>query len=570
MRRLLTAAVLACAIPFGAFAQSSVNPTLDGLSIKQNGYSNFGATKGTNGYGFRDNGGSIQFKGSGGAWENVIGSYSDLGALPNPTTGSNGGVKALTPLTSDVLTGLGTDGALTHRVLGVSDVTNALSTTGDASGTSVTPTVGNTSSSSANRAGWVQDVRNFFQGTSANCATDVSPAINAAVTAGVKRISLPANCIYIPTGNTTPTGLIIVGEDWNTSIISVANRATDQLYMGPKAIFENVGIISQFCDSGPQPAGTQKICPIGRAQNVSDTRSFITNWVYQGVLMIGGQSVTGPTGVVSHDLPGISSETEGNGTDAIYSQTGDGNGNTATSASALRILTTGNGDQGIFLLNGFGATASPHAGIFVKEFSNITGNNIASSRIDRVGDGTDVAASFLVDDSDSLGSTNTRPFIAMNSFHQTSGNLLSTYQDTTPFSGNAQLVNMGSNTGTFTGNFFDYQLAGVSKFRLSSDSILHAAGQINASALFISGAVTFQGQLQAASSSSNSWKMTGAASGTAPAITPVAATDTNVSINLVPLGTGVLQVGGVSGVSCAAGSVTLLTLVVTKGIVTHC
>lgn len=139
MRRLLTATVLACAIPLGAFAQSAVNPTLDGLSIKQNGYSNFGATKGTNGYGFRDNGGAIQFKGSGGAWENVIGSYSDLGALPSPTLSTLGGVKAAAPVSHQWLKSIGTDGGPTLAQPDVSDVTNALSTTGDASGTSSTP-----------------------------------------------------------------------------------------------------------------------------------------------------------------------------------------------------------------------------------------------------------------------------------------------------------------------------------------------------------------------------------------------------------------------------------------------
>lgn len=46
--------------------------------------------------------------------------------------------------------------------------------------------------------------------------------------------------------------------------------------------------------------------------------------------------------------------------------------------------------------------------------------------------------------------------------------------------------------------------------------------------------------------------------------------DTNISLNLVPKGTGVVQIKGTSGVNCSANTVSLTTLVVTGGIVTHC
>jgi hypothetical protein len=64
----------------------------------------------------------------------------------------------------------------------------------------------------------------------------------------------------------------------------------------------------------------------------------------------------------------------------------------------------------------------------------------------------------------------------------------------------------------------------------------------------------------------------GTASG-APSLSVVGAGGspaTNANLNLAPLGTGVLAVGGTAGVSCGAGTVSLTTLVVTKGLVTHC
>lgn len=60
--------------PFPSSIQVAINQLITGvtaftqLRIVANGYANFGATTGTNGYGFRDNAGTIQFKNSGGGW----------------------------------------------------------------------------------------------------------------------------------------------------------------------------------------------------------------------------------------------------------------------------------------------------------------------------------------------------------------------------------------------------------------------------------------------------------------------------------------------------------------------
>ena len=43
----------------------------DGLNVTASGYINFGTTKGTGGYGLRDNSGTLQFKNSGGDWADL-------------------------------------------------------------------------------------------------------------------------------------------------------------------------------------------------------------------------------------------------------------------------------------------------------------------------------------------------------------------------------------------------------------------------------------------------------------------------------------------------------------------
>lgn len=66
--------VVVRAQPFSSELQIALNQLTTGIipftteRVVANGYINFGATTGTNGYGLRDSGGTIQFKQSGGAW----------------------------------------------------------------------------------------------------------------------------------------------------------------------------------------------------------------------------------------------------------------------------------------------------------------------------------------------------------------------------------------------------------------------------------------------------------------------------------------------------------------------
>ncbi len=51
-----------------------------GLNVTASGYINFGTTKGTSGYGVRDNAGTLQFKNSGGTWESFGAGSGEIGA----------------------------------------------------------------------------------------------------------------------------------------------------------------------------------------------------------------------------------------------------------------------------------------------------------------------------------------------------------------------------------------------------------------------------------------------------------------------------------------------------------
>lgn len=74
----------------GTFLKTEATAGLDILINGSNRYLNFGSLSGSSGYGFRDNGGTIQSKNSGGSWAN-IGSGGG-GVSYSTATGSVNGV----------------------------------------------------------------------------------------------------------------------------------------------------------------------------------------------------------------------------------------------------------------------------------------------------------------------------------------------------------------------------------------------------------------------------------------------------------------------------------------------
>ncbi|MES2748777.1 MAG: hypothetical protein V4606_00045, partial [Patescibacteria group bacterium] len=64
----------------------------------------------------------------------------------------------------------------------------------------------------------------------------------------------------------------------------------------------------------------------------------------------------------------------------------------------------------------------------------------------------------------------------------TSAGLMSLFQDTSAFTGNGLIMNLGNGTGSFTGKFMDLQVAGATKFNVASTGTLFTLGDISITA----------------------------------------------------------------------------------------
>ena len=315
---------------------------------------------------------------------------------------------------------------------------------------------------------------------------DVSPAVARAIAAGHKVIRLPANSTYFAPGNATPADVTLIGHRSRTSIVSVASRATDFLAVGPRSTMENVGIISKFCDQEAQPGGTQKVCAVGKVVNASDTTFAAQNWVGTELFVNSGPNLTGPSGVVSHDLPSIQVIANGSGTDAAYFASN------AAAASATRLVTSASGALGAQIFNGLGCPTCPNTyGMLIHEFGN-GGGDQKSIGISRVGG----AQSIYIDDyaSTDTGSTaHQTPFLQMAMSHQGGGNIIDMYQAGVGFAGNFMHVNAGASGAGWTGNYLAFDRSNTRVFHVDANGAVYAASSITGSGLAISGVVGFNG-----------------------------------------------------------------------------
>lgn len=304
----------------------------------------------------------------------------------------------------------------------------------------------------------------------ADCATDVSADVNALVTAGYTNILIPATCKYFPTGNVTPTGVAIWGEDARSSLIEVASPNTTVLNVGPYGSLHRIGVQDSFCYAAVTPANTAKTCVLeGDFYNSTAANANAAIWGGQGFYWIGGNYVS-PDGSASTtiDVPGVSLGCTGAGGDCLYVSPQNTSG---FGTSGIRCVNNGPSDNCLYIFTG-GAGASSgviHQGIFIKDYNNnANGNASRAEYIDRVGDSTGTGTSLFIGDGDSLSSLNTSPYVSISAGHQTSGNLLNIYQATTPFSGDVDLVSMGNASGTFTGKFEDFFNNSVEEFKVDS------------------------------------------------------------------------------------------------------
>lgn len=302
--------------------------------------------------------------------------------------------------------------------------------------------------------------------------TDASPAIAASIAAGHDNILLPAGCFYQPptvTGNeVVPNGITIVGQNSDPNLgpvsrVQTADRTNvaDFLELGARSGFQNVAIQSNWCDVNAAPASTQKLCPLGVAYNSGDQAQTVTNWTYEAIFYTSGTTSTQSGVAAANDVPIIALIMNNTG-DAIYIDT-------SGAGVGVRLQTGGtSGDQAILLQNGVVSSPSNvHTGIHCLEY----GTNVSSSCLSlERSNGATAFMSLHQDDGPSTATTDWDRYIVS---YQSGGNIRNTFQGTTAFSGIFDFINAGNSGGTFTGQYQNYAVAGVTKWLLDANSLNH-------------------------------------------------------------------------------------------------
>ena len=178
------------------------------------------------------------------------------------------------------------------------------------------------------------------------------------------------------------------------------------------------------------------------------------------------------------------------GSDGIYVVTANTSG---SGTSGIRIVTNGISDQGLYVLNGIYAPGTRHYGLWIEDYDNVANTTGAGIQFSRVGDSTGVGNSITITDNLSVASgLNTSTYMTWNVNNQTSGNLFSVFQQTTPFSGDMFHASFGSASGTFTGKFENYLNGGTTEFKVDSSGDVTAHGTLG-----VTGASTLTGALTA-------------------------------------------------------------------------
>jgi hypothetical protein len=354
------------------------------------------------------------------------------------------------------------------------------------------------------------DVRLFNSSLSCTGGVDASVAVGSAIAAGHSRIFLPAGCFYQPPTSSgtenVPAGVVIYGDPTNlnanmntnnVSIVRTADRTNsgDALQLAQNAGLVNIAVQSNFCDQQTNPQGTQKLCPILEPGNHNSDGAFAggSSWAFENFEFTCG-SITSP--FTQTDQPCGAIQQNGAG-DGLFMATGP-----SSNGVNLRIWTPGSGDKGILVQNGINNISTQHFGFLCQEHS-ISFSRTGCFTGERTNNSTQPLI-FLLDDGPATWTTTMFNTVAA---YWSGGNLFNIFQGTTPSNGNFININGGNNSGTFTGDFLDFQIANSQVF-----------------------AVDYTGKVFAQS----------------------------------------YAAGAFSGVSCAAGTVSTATMVITAGIVTHC
>lgn len=267
-------------------------------------------------------------------------------------------------------------------------------------------------------------------GAKCDGATNVQPAVTSAYAAGYRHFYLAANCVWIPTANTLPNGISVMGENWNTSKIWPTSPASNFLTMGTLSVLQNVNLNGPNCNQ--QVIG----CPVSYYSNTEPLVTSISNFPYNAIFANVGLTDSG-----SNDTNGLVVIQHGNG-GGVYGQ---------MQADHIGGLS----GSGIHALQ---ATAVGDC------------NGCAALRSTKQESGT----GFVLDTNSANGGTGTDMQFA--SAHKTSGTIFDIFHSTAAFVGTMFHANLGSGGGSFTGNFESYAVNNTNKWVLDQTGNFYHTG----------------------------------------------------------------------------------------------
>lgn len=266
--------------------------------------------------------------------------------------------------------------------------------------------------------------------------------IDNAIANGGTKFYIGENVVWIPTADSIPGGLTIVGADWETTQIKSSNPAAIGVSIGSGTSIENFEI---YDGSGDQ-AGTAR--SIKFYQNIRNEATGCA--AYDS--MISEYWV----GQYSYDIPGIG--VNGKGMGDMYWASIDGNG-TGLRAWAINASMYGN----CIRARNYGKGEA----VYVASESGSTGDLIKTVA------GDDNTHIYCYSDTDG---TTTNSVVRLSSLSMTSGHIIDIFQGVGDATGDAIHMNMGydgGGTGTFTGNFLNCEKDGVSQFTIDDDGDIY-------------------------------------------------------------------------------------------------
>jgi hypothetical protein len=272
------------------------------------------------------------------------------------------------------------------------------------------------------------DLRSY--GAVCDGATNVQPAVTAAIAAGYTKLFLPANCLWTPTGF-IPAGITVLGEDWQTSKIWPNSPTTTFVGIGSRTVLQNVNLNGPICN---QPTlGCPAIYYVNSTSKDQPVQNFPYNVVFADVGSTAGGAL--PGGI--NDTNGIVVLEHANG-GGIYGQyMGD---------------ETPNSGSGIHAYQASPSTCSGCAGLRVTKGASGTGIVIDSDRPEG-GTGTDIQ------------------FV---SGVKTAGTIFDFFHANSNYSGTMIHANLGATGGAFTGDFESYDNNNVAQWQINqSGSFFH-------------------------------------------------------------------------------------------------